>query len=1420
MMIRSARRFVLLATGLGVIATAALAQAGAERSAFIRFLEGLISTPERQVALTGAEGLFTANPKVERITLSDEDGVWLEIEGAELSWNRAALIRRTLDIRTLSADRVTLHRPPPSGEASEASDGFGGLPIEIALDSFSLPQILLAAPVAGVPAELAAAGSAHITAEALAAELSVYRQDRAGALTADLRLEPRKNVLSADLTLEEPAGGLIAELLNLRGRPEIAVALSGTGPLDQWNARLDARADGTPVLVGDVAITRFGGGYRIAADLAATLETVVPPDYATLVAGESRLAADVELRSDGSLAVDHATLRSGGANFAFSGILSSDLVPARAELSLRLGEAGRTALPFVPAGVSVARLNIAAALDPGAGSPWHAEARATGVEGDFGTIGEILVIAGGAAGNLAEPDLRRTSFDLEGSATSVVLADPALDAAIGRTAKLNGAGAWSAGSPVSFDALQAVLEGVTLDFAGTATAEQLEGTFDVVVADLARFAALAERPLRGGFNGEARGAVRLDGTFDLQVEGEAADLALDIAPLDALLAGRTRLTGGVARDGGLRFDGLVAAGDRAAAELNGTFAAPGLDLSVSARVADLSVVTPRAAGSAEILARLTGTHAAPRVEAQIDGADIVLMGRELSDASARFSGVVAGPATAGAAEISGTLAGAPVRGSAQLAAAAGGARAVDALLLEVGESRVSGSVTIGADGLLSGDLDVVSPDLSKVAPLFLTEANGMLRADVRLDAEGGTQSAAFSGVMTDIAVEGVTVESAEIDGRARNLFAAPQIEGSFSLRNAARGGFTILSATGNATRFGDATAFSLDARLPDGRAVLQGSIARNNGALEIALRDFTYARGGIELALSRPAVIAVADGAARLAEARFGVGGGSVTLAGAAGSSLDLTVGLGGVPAAVLDDFSPALGAEGAISGTVNVSGTAAAPRADFDLTAVNASVAASRDAGLGPLSVGAQGVFGSDVVDLTGRIGGGGGLDLLVAGTAGTAAGAPLDLRVTGSAPLSLGNIRLASRGAALEGALDVDIRISGTAASPQYSGRVTSEGGGFADPETGIVLRNVSLSAGIAGNRIEVERLEAESGDGNVSATGSVGLDPAAGFPIDLQLRVRQARYVDGTLAAARFDADLALTGRFADGPLLQGSVLLERTEVTVPERLPRDSVAVDVEHVAPPSAVEETVAIARQRADGQTVAGGGLRLDLTISAPQRIFIRGRGLDTELGGELRVTGTTASVVTVGAFEMVRGRFDILTQRIALDRGIVTFAGDLDPMLDFSGTTQSGDVTITVIVTGRASDPEIVFSSVPELPQDEVLARLIFQRGIGELSPTQIARLAAAAAELSGGSGGILGQLRRTTGLDDLDIVTDAEGAPSVAAGRYLGENVYLGLQQGTTAGSTRVTIDLDITGDVKARAGMSAEEGSSLGIFFEREY
>ncbi|EHK56502.1 translocation/assembly module TamB domain-containing protein, partial [Allomesorhizobium alhagi] len=96
----------------------------------------------------------------------------------------------------------------------------------------------------------------------------------------------------------------------------------------------------------------------------------------------------------------------------------------------------------------------------------------------------------------------------------------------------------------------------------------------------------------------------------------------------------------------------------------------------------------------------------------------------------------------------------------------------------------------------------------------------------------------------------------------------------------------------------------------------------------------------------------------------------------------------------------------------------------------------------------------------------------------------------------------------------------------------------------------------------------------------------------------------------------------------------------------------------------------------------------------------------------------------------------------------------------------------------------------------------------------------AAPAAELAGGGNtSLLGSLRSATGLDDLDIVTDAEGNAAVRAGRYIQENIYLGVEAGA-GGSTRATINLDITDNLKARGSVGTGGDTGAGIFYEKDY
>jgi translocation and assembly module TamB len=232
-------------------------------------------------------------------------------------------------------------------------------------------------------------------------------------------------------------------------------------------------------------------------------------------------------------------------------------------------------------------------------------------------------------------------------------------------------------------------------------------------------------------------------------------------------------------------------------------------------------------------------------------------------------------------------------------------------------------------------------------------------------------------------------------------------------------------------------------------------------------------------------------------------------------------------------------------------------------------------------------------------------------------------------------------------------------------------------------------------------------------------------------------------------------------------------------------------------------------------------GLLLDVNIDAPNQVYIRGRGLDAEAGGSVRITGPVNNIQPVGAFTLIRGRLSLLGQRITFDTGTVTLVGDLDPFLNLVASTEGDGITVFVTVSGRVSEVDVSFTSNPPLPQDEVLSRLIFNRSLNELSPFQLARLAAAAAELVGGGsgGGLVDDLRGAAGLADLDVVTDEQGNLAVQAGTYIQDNVYLGVTAGAN-GQSRVNINLDVTNDLTVRGSAGQNGDTSLGVFYERDY
>ena len=785
----------------------------------------------------------------------------------------------------------------------------------------------------------------------------------------------------------------------------------------------------------------------------------------------------------------------------------------------------------------------------------------------------------------------------------------------------------------------------------------------------------------------------------------------------------------------------------------------------------------------------------------------------------------------------------------------------------IGTVRLDGSGRIarGAGGTDRGNLggtlrfaagDIAPDDpalLAAIGPfltgtfIFGTEGAGVLRLS-RLDVVGQGYSAKGNLRLGDVA-EGLPV-SGQLSASLRDVARLS------ALANRPLSGKADLSVEGRYALLGGAADLTLDVRGEDltvnqpeadrilaGLATIRASVLRDSTGT--TLRAFDLAATGVTA--SAAGRISTTDSALTgritlddLSRIRPGARGsltGDLTLSGpenalratfegkgeglaigqaqadrvlAGTSTLSAELRLGGV-APVLERLllvNPQLRVEAATrsgDGTLGVEGRLA----DFALIAPQFP---------GPLSVsGTVRPEGSaSLVDLALR--GPGGTDATVKGRL-SATGS--DLAVRGQAQAALANPFIAPR--TIDGPLSFDLRMQGRPALSGLSGRVTLRGGRVSAPVLRLALVGVDATAELRSGQANLSVSAGLRDGGQVTVTGPVGL--ASPNNADLSITLRGAVLRDPNLFRTTANGQLTYAGPLGRGATLSGRVRLGETEISIPSTgFGTNPVLAGIEHRGDRPAVRETRARAGIGGTGNTGAEASgaapTRLDLVINAPSRVFVRGRGLDAELGGSLRIGGTTAAAVPSGQFTLIRGRLDLLGKRFDMDEGLVQLQGALVPYVRFAASGSADGVTSTILVEGPATEPRISFTSSPQLPEEEIVARLLFGRDLGSLSVFQAAQLASAIASLTGRGGeGVVSRLRTSFGLDDLDIQSDGEGSLALRAGKYLTRNVYTDVTVNQD-GQSEIRLNLDVTRDVTLRGRLDSEGETGIGVYFERDY
>ena len=191
------------------------AQEDDDRGRLIRLIESQLSEGEnRQVRIDGFRGALSSEASLDRLSISDADGEWLILEDARLNWRRLALLSGALEVDALTAERLTVVRPPlppegPDLPAPEATPfALPDLPVSINIGEIAIAEVELGEPIIGIPATLSVAGSAQLAGGSGSADLRMERLDGAeGTFVLDAGFDNATRVLDIDLLLDEGEGG-------------------------------------------------------------------------------------------------------------------------------------------------------------------------------------------------------------------------------------------------------------------------------------------------------------------------------------------------------------------------------------------------------------------------------------------------------------------------------------------------------------------------------------------------------------------------------------------------------------------------------------------------------------------------------------------------------------------------------------------------------------------------------------------------------------------------------------------------------------------------------------------------------------------------------------------------------------------------------------------------------------------------------------------------------------------------------------------------------------------------------------------------------------------------------------------------------------------------------------------------------------
>ena len=427
------------------------------------------------------------------------------------------------------------------------------------------------------------------------------------------------------------------------------------------------------------------------------------------------------------------------------------------------------------------------------------------------------------------------------------------------------------------------------------------------------------------------------------------------------------------------------------------------------------------------------------------------------------------------------------------------------------------------------------------------------------------------------------------------------------------------------------------------------------------------------------------------------------------------------------------------------------------------------------------------------------------------------------------------------LTGNFNLDLQVKGDLSSPRVTGNANLKSGFYENFDFGTILQDIDFEGVAEGSIFRITHFSAMDGSeesvrktekkrGYASGEGNIHFKTLLTPDIDMWLKLEAFKVVQNDALSIVADGTLFIKGSGLSS-MIQGNIILSDAEIYLDEISTNDIASIKIVEKDAKKKTKKEKKAEEIEHDKSMI----FPLSLNLSAPSQLYIHGRGIDSFWKGQMQVEGVINHPYLAGEISISRGNLDFLGKALKITEGKIIY--DMlepnDPLLAITASRSADDITIIIQIEGRSSNPRIIFSSSPSLQQEEILSRLLFGKDLGKISVGQSLQLASAAATLNGQKGiNVMDKIRTAFGFDSLelkqneskhniesDTSTQSMGQ-SLSVGKQLNEKVYFSVDQGTSSGSSKASVEIQIAPQVNIEADVGGDKSSGVGLNWVKRY